>query len=57
MKTLKQLEIEHIMSGHYNDPELEVIEDLYAIMTEFETEKKLCHGSGLKCKNEICLQL
>ncbi len=57
VKTLKQLDIERIMSGHYNDPKIEVIEDLCAIMTEFETEKKLCHGSGLKCKNEICLQL
>ena len=57
IKSLKELNIKRILSGHYNDPEIAIINDLYDIMLEFENEKSLCHGSGLKCKESICLQL
>jgi glyoxylase-like metal-dependent hydrolase (beta-lactamase superfamily II) len=57
IKKISKYDIERIMSGHYNEPSLEIVNDLYNMMEGLEFENKLCHGSGLKCKNDICLQL
>lgn len=57
IKHIKNLEIKRILSGHYNDPNIRIISDLYEIMVGFENEKLLHHGGGLRCKESICLQL
>ena len=57
IKKLRGLNVNTILSGHYNRPDTGCIEILEEIMHELDLNERLAHGNGLTCKHKICLQL